>query len=560
MHRLLHRQLRRFLAREDPPDELRKLLEAVSDAYSQADDDRRLLERSLELTSQELLQRNRDLRADIDARQRAEEQTRAILAGLPDLLLVLSPAGMLLEVHAPRPSFLPGDASALVGRQLAEVLPPEAHDALAPAVRRVALSRELQRLELRLGQGNDARYYEARLTVSAAGDVVALIRDQTERLQLAERLRVADRMASVGTLAAGVAHELNNPLAYVLGNLELLRQELRALSQAPADLGVMVQEALEGARRMRAITQDLRTFSQPHAEVVEAVDPREIVDSALKMAATEVRHRASLRREYGEVPAVRAEAGKLGQVFLNLIVNAVQCLPVGEASRNEIIIRTSTSASGDAIVDVSDTGPGIPAHLHSRIFEPFVTTKPRDVGTGLGLSICHNIVTSLGGRISAHRRAPRGTTFRVRLPASREPVVKRHSSTGRLPAISNADGPVLIIDDDPMVAATIQRLLDGREVIIAGSGREGIEVLDRSIEFDVVLCDLMMPEVSGMDVYDTIAGRDPELAARFIFMTGGAFTDRARRFLDQVSNPRLEKPFDAKTLRTVVSSHGGGAE
>ena len=568
MHRLLRRQLRRYLDEREPlPDALRQLLEAVSEAYVQADDDRVLLERSLELTSQELLQRNAELRADVEARKRSDEalrlreaQTRAILAALPDILLVVSRSGELREVHAPGRCFLPEPTDALVGRPLADVLPEDLHRALVPAVEQAVASGLPQRCELTHTRGRDRWRYEARLSVSPTGDVVILVRDQTERLHMAERLRVADRMASVGTLAAGVAHELNNPLAYVLGNLELLNQQLRATWVEPTQLQVLVDEALDGARRMRSITQDLRTFSQPHAEAAASIDPRAVMDSALKIASTEIRHRAVLRREYEDVPAVRAEASKLGQVFLNLVVNAVQALPVGEAARNEILVRTFADEQGHAVIEVCDTGPGIPGHLAGRIFEPFVTTKPREVGTGLGLSICHNIVTSLGGHISAHPRSPKGTVFRVRLPPSGMAVaVPPPPAPVSLPKEAVGKGRrVLIIDDDPLVASSLRRLLASRDVHVADSGRRGIEMLRENDKFEVVLCDLMMPEVSGMDVYETMVEERPDLAERFIFMTGGAFTERARAFLERVTNPKLEKPFDGKTLRMLVSLHGGG--
>lgn len=568
MHRLLRRQLRRHLDEQEPlPEDLAQLLGAVSEAYAQADDDRMLLERSLELTSQELLQRNSELRADVEARKRAEAalrlretQTRAILAALPDILLVVASTGELREAHAPGRSFLPEDIETLRGRMLVDVLPEDIDRALGPAIDEAIRSGAPQRCELTYTRGRDRWRYEARLTVSPTGDVVILVRDQTERLHMTERLRVADRMASVGTLAAGVAHELNNPLAYVLGNLELLNQQLRATWVEPTQLQVLVDEALDGARRMRSITQDLRTFSQPHAEAAVSIDPRTVLDSALKIAGTEIRHRAALRREYEDVPAVRAEASKLGQVFLNLVVNAVQALPVGEAARNEILVRTFCDEQGYAVIEVCDTGPGIPPHLVSRIFEPFVTTKPREVGTGLGLSICHNIVTSMGGHISVHRRSPRGTIFRVVLPPSGTPVVVTPppAPVSLPPEARGAGRRVLIIDDDPLVANSLRRLLATREVHIADSGRRGIEMLRENDRFEVVLCDLMMPEVSGMDVYETILEERPDIAARFIFMTGGAFTDRARAFLERVSNPKLEKPFDSKTLRLLVSGHGSG--
>lgn len=564
MHGLLLQQLRRLdLDEQDLPDAVQHLLRSISEAYDQADDDRRQLERSLELTSTELMQRNRELRADVEARARAEHalrernaQTRAILSALPDLLLVVSAQGRIEQIHAPRPSFLPEPAAELVGQSLEQVLPPPLYEPLVSALTQVARDGQSQQLELGLKSGGKTTRYEARLTVSAMGDMVVVMRDQTERVHMAERLRVADRMASVGTLAAGVAHELNNPLAYVMGNLELLRQHLRQSTGHGAELSTLASEALDGARRMKAITQDLRTFSQPHTDAIESIDPRSVVESSLRMAATEIRHRATLRRHYETVPPVFAEVGKLGQVILNLIVNAVQALPVGDVTEHEIVARTDTNGEGWAVIEISDTGPGIPSYLLSRIFEPFVTSKPRGVGTGLGLSICHNIVTSLGGRITVHPRATRGTTFRVTLPPSGTPVAPTRRTTSSVPAVPAATmraRRVLVIDDDALVASALRRLLSVRsEVVVTGSGREGLERLRGPERFDVVLCDLMMPELSGMDVYEAVEHERPELVGRFIFMTGGAFTDRARAFLERVPNPRLEKPFDSAQLRALV--------
>lgn len=565
MHPLLRQQLRDHgLEESELPDDMRALLGAVDDAYAGAEEARERLEAALERASRDLSARDREQQTDVEARMRAEyamqekdAQTRAIFAALPDVMVVVSPEGEVREIHSPGPSFLSEPVSEHIGRSLDEVLPQPMFDVLIPAVARAAQDRKAQQLELSLDTGSRRLRYEARLTVSVLGDIVVVIRDQTERVRMAERLRVADRMASVGTLAAGVAHELNNPLAYVLGNLELMQEELRSPDRDERELRTLVEDAVDGARRMRAITQDLSTFSRPHADAVESVDPRAVMDSALRMAATEIRHRAGLCRDYEDVPPVLAEASKLGQVFLNLVINAVQALPVGDPSSHEIGVRTTTNEEGWAVVEVSDTGSGVPPHLRSRIFEPFVTTKPRGVGTGLGLSICHNIVTSLGGRISLHPRRVGGTTFRVALPPSERPVSSRSRSPSSAPVPVCGRRPrVLIIDDDALVATALRRLLVGSgEIVVAGDGHEGLQRLRSGRRFDVVLCDLMMPEISGMDVFETIEHEDPELASRFVFMTGGAFTDRARSFLERVPNRRLEKPFDSAQVRTLVWEH-----
>jgi PAS domain S-box-containing protein len=240
--------------------------------------------------------------------------------------------------------------------------------------------------------------------------------------QLQRQLIAADRMVSVGTLAAGVAHEINNPLTYVKANLHLLVKEMRKPGTEPsaapmAEWAEWALEAQQGTERIQKIVRELKSFSRVEAERRAVIDVRPVLELSISMAFGEIRHRARLVKDYGEIPLVEADDARLGQVFVNLLVNAAQALPEGGVDTHEIRIVTSTDAMGRAVVEVQDTGPGIPAHVIGRVFDPFFTTKPVGVGTGLGLSICHNIVTSLGGQITASNQEGRGAIFRVALPA-----------------------------------------------------------------------------------------------------------------------------------------------
>ncbi len=263
-------------------------------------------------------------------------------------------------------------------------------------------------------------------------EFVAIVRDVTERKALEARLIRADRMASLGTLAAGVAHEINNPLTYVLLHLGYLARELPKLGAALRgnddaerrldDLGRRIAETLDGVERVELIVRDLKLFSRPEAERREPVDVRRVIDSAANMAASEIRHRARLRKEYMHVRPILATEARLGQLFLNLLVNAAQAIPEGEADKNEISI--SVHEKGErVVVEVRDTGCGIPPEVQARIFDPFFTTKPVGVGTGLGLSICHGIVESLGGEIRVESRPGAGSKFTVLLPAAQAGAV-----------------------------------------------------------------------------------------------------------------------------------------
>jgi len=258
---------------------------------------------------------------------------------------------------------------------------------------------------------------------------------RAERKKMSEQLLISDRMASVGTLAAGVAHEINNPLAVLIANLEFIAQNLGPIVETPAVPGELLmglaglreplRDAQEAAERVRLIVRDLKVFSRSEEEERRGpVDVRGVLESSARMASNEIRHRARLVKEYGEVPKAQANEARLGQVFLNLLINAAQAIPEGRAEANEIGIATRSDAAGNVVVEIRDTGSGIPPEVLPRIFDPFFTTKPQGVGTGLGLHIVHNIVVNHHGGTIALTSDPGRTEFRIglplRLPAGRK--------------------------------------------------------------------------------------------------------------------------------------------
>ena len=374
------------------------------------------------------------------------------------------------------------------------------------------------------------------------------------RLHEAEKRRtLEERLASIGRLAAGVAHEINTPLAAVIANLTLLTEELPQLASS-AGQGRMheVEEALVDARhaaeRVRIIVRDLKTFSRSDDEKIGPVDVRSVVEATLNMVWNEIRHRARLVKDYGRVPNVQANDARLGQVVLNLLLNAAQAIPEGSAANNEI--RIVTRVEGDRVLlEVSDTGSGIAPEALAHVFEPFFTTKPVGVGTGLGLSISHGIVASLGGRIDVESVPEKGTKFRVLLPIAEAPSLDAPIPS---PPRAGRRGRVLVIDDDATILSTLARILRADFDVIAVAGaKEALARIGKE-SFDVVLCDLMMPEMTGMDLHAVLVAAAPAEAEKMIFLTGGAFTPRAQTFLDDVPNLRIEKPFDVKQLRTII--------
>ena len=511
-----------------------------------------------------------------NALRRSEVRFRALIENAPDALAVYPPDDRRV-VYA-NPAF-----ASMLGYEAPQVLLGHPIDDYVHPDDRAILDRRWTRLveargmlpaqEYRMVRQDGgivhAEFVSMIIDYDERPHVIAFGRDLTEQRQMQARLLLADRMVSVGTLAAGVAHEINNPLAYAMTNLEAvaarrlppLVARLREMGDEAAVIGeqlsqaaAMIEVAREGCDRMRDIVRDLRLFTRGADEDRRTlVDVRRVIDASINVAWNEIRHRARLVKDYRDVPPVVANEARLGQVFLNLLVNAAQALQVGSAAENVIRVTASTEA-GNVAVEVRDTGAGIaPGHL-ARIFDPFFTTKPVGVGTGLGLWICHGIVTSLGGSISADNAPGGGAVFRVVLPPATQPVDERTPSPH--PPAVDADAPrlrVLVVDDETAIGRTLAiGLADEFEVATATSGREAIELLADEDRFDVVLCDLMMPDVSGMDVYERVAERSPRLAARFVFVTGGAFTERARAFVEHVGAPVLEKPFDLATLSPIL--------
>jgi CheY-like chemotaxis protein/two-component sensor histidine kinase len=302
--------------------------------------------------------------------------------------------------------------------------------------------------------------------------------------------------------------------------------------------------------------RDLRLFSRSDGDNRSNVDVHSLLDSTLRMARAALRHRARVIKDYGVIPEVLANEPRLGQVFLNLIINAAQALPDNASDTEEIRITTGLDAQGRVQVEVKDTGCGIPEELARRLFTPFLTTKPAGVGTGLGLVICQRIVSSLNGEISFESREGVGTTFRVLLPAAKPAPKSVHVRPVSQPVRQR--GRVVIIDDEALVGNLLTKAL-GRDhkIFMFADARDALQHLRTNPHVDVILCDLVMPEMSGMEFYQTLLQTLPSLGARVIFLTGGAFTQTMLEFLERVPNLQLRKPLNIGELRSLVNDRIG---
>jgi len=402
----------------------------------------------------------------------------------------------------------------------------------------------------------------APLSAAARGEHLVVLFDVTERRRLQASLAQADRLSSMGLLAAGVAHEINNPLAYVLANVDAVARDLprlaadRAGRPGPAlleELGQCVQGALDGLERIRRISQSLGAFTRVERTEQVPTDLNQAVGAAVTMAHNEVKYRARLVTELGRIPAVLATDGKLSQVFLNLILNAAHAIAEGQVDANRVTLRT-WAEGGSVFAEVADTGHGIaPEHL-GRIFEPFFSTKPIGAGSGLGLAISRNIVAEFGGDIRVESAVGQGTRFILRFPACAAPPGRAPGAAAAGPAEAGVRGRVLVVDDEEHLRRILVRLLASHhEVVTVASGREARALLEADRAFDAILCDLMMPGMTGMDLHAWLVAEAPDLARRVVFMSGGAFTPRASGYLAGVANLQIEKPFAAAALRSIVA-------
>lgn len=384
--------------------------------------------------------------------------------------------------------------------------------------------------------------------------VVSTFQDITELREAHHRLSRQERLVTVGTLAAGVGHEINNPLAYLMSNVDFTIEELRVIGGGSPtgrlrELVNVLMEAREGAVRIQKIVRGLRTFAREPGGELLPTNVDAAVEVSINMTQHELRPRARVVAKLAPGLLVLADESKLSQVLVNLLANAGQAFPSNEPEKNEVIITSALATNGQVEIVVQDNGPGIaPEHLQ-RVFDPFFTTKPPNVGTGLGLSICQNIVNELGGELQLSSTRGVGTRVRVSLPEAMPlPSVVAPLSGG-----PESRARVLIIDDEVPLAAALARAL-GRhhEVTIVNDSREVLSALLATPSFDVIFCDIRMPHIDGPGLFVKVCALHPGLARRFVFMSGGANDPDAIAFLDRVPNERLAKPFQLDEVRRIV--------
>jgi DNA-binding response OmpR family regulator len=368
----------------------------------------------------------------------------------------------------------------------------------------------------------------------------------------------AAKLVSLGAVASGVAHDINNPLAYVLTNLGHVIDQLPKLPQANdvhgrvGELVRSLEEARGGAERVRRVARDLGLFLRVNEEAPEIVDVHQLLEACVSVAWNDIRHRAELTRDYGQLPPLSARPSQLGHALLNLLLNAVQSIQEGNARQHRVELTTYAGANGSAVIEIADSGANLAEHVQPHRFDPLFQKRDGAGAAGLGLAIAKQIVLEHGGTLDIEPRSGRGKCVRVVLPKADRRELEQAAASGRpMPVLSRAK--VLIVDDEASVARALARLIGpDHDVQVESDGRAAIRRIC-SEDYDLVFCDIMMPDVTGMDVYDTVRSRRPGSERLLVFMTGGAFTARAHEFRKSVRNRFIDKPFDLSVIRSLLS-------
>jgi len=490
-------------------------------------------------------------RDTLAALRQSEARFRFLVEAAPDGVVIL--AGGKIVFMNPRASRLFGvpDGQDPVGRGIGEYMPPlDAALAGGRIGEMLRTGKEMPPNEY--GTLADPERIVEIKSVACQWDgaqaVLGLARDVTERKAMQRRLVEADRLAALGTLAAGVAHEINNPMTYALLAVQRIERTVAGLGLPEATLAGLREQLGDiehGIGRVASITRSLRAFARPDDTVPGPVDVGAVLRRALQIVDHDLRNRAELVLELPELPWVTGNAARLEQVMVNVLINAIQALPDGGAHLISVVVHQDQDR---VTVSVRDTGRGMSAAIRDRIFEPFFTTRPIGEGMGLGLSVSKTIIEGFGGDLAVSSSPDAGTTVSITL---------RVHAGGRTESQAESNGvrvrrKVLLIDDEVVLRRVFGQLLSKHhDVETAGSGIEALVAL-RDDKFDVIVCDVMMPEMNGCELYRRIAAEHPGHERKIVFITGGTFTRDVDDFLASTPNRLLTKPFNLESILSTI--------
>jgi len=469
-------------------------------------------------------------------------------------VLIWKEDGIIVEANGALRALLGwSEGGMLPGQSIDPHISPEQRARFSASLREIAAGRGCRVFELFCLRKDGRRVRTLVATVGAAappvGGLCLFFDADTEDAAAAREL--SDRMVSLSQLAAGIAHEINNPLAYAMGNLSFAIEHLQGLSDTTPELLTVLaalRDALEGAERVRRTVRDLKMFARPESDRKGPVDVERALRAAISMGNMEIRHRARLALDFDVVPPAHANESHLAHIFLNVLLNATHALGDGDAQKNEIRVTVRHLPSDQVMVEIKCSGPNVATVPET--LDPFPISRLRE-STDLGLALCHRLLEGSGGELSVENPDRKGPSFKILLMPAREGVDSVVPSPGHRTGRQRAR--VLVVDDEPRIGSAIARILDpAHDVTSVYTAHDAIARLERGEQYDVILCDILMPQMSGFDLYHSLQQIAPQFVSRIIFMTGGPFSTRGAGFLDSVPNARLEKPFSPEALRTLV--------
>jgi signal transduction histidine kinase/ActR/RegA family two-component response regulator len=490
---------------------------------------------------------SRRLREELVRNERLRVREKETVAAIPDAMIRLAADGSCTHQGVA----VLGDLAKVLEHALGRVLAIEQQAAVAEMIKQVRTTGLAQSLPLDL-PGNLS--YDVRCLPAADASVLVVFRDVTEQRRLLRRVTSSENLASLGTLTAGLAHEVNNPLTYVISSIYTAKLLLGESGERPK---AELDAALDGCWRIRDLVKNVLETTTSKRDIIEPVSLTEVVNAALALVKPQVRHRATISwTPTGDLYAL-AHRTKLVQVVVNLVVNASQAFDDNRTSTNEILV-CAHGEGGEVIIEVGDNGKGMDEATRLRAVEPFFTTKEPGQGSGLGLFLCNSIVETLGGRLQIDSEIGRGTKVAVRLPSAQVvPVVMQsRARSGPMTADSTPRLRVLVIDDEPEIRRALRRILQAKhDVALCSNGSEAIELLTAGERFDVILCDLLMPEMTGIELFRELEHRFRSQAERVVFMTGGATSESSRIFIEEQSSRVVNKPFHPAEIEAAVLAH-----
>jgi signal transduction histidine kinase len=515
------------------------------------------------------------VRAESEARH-LHEAMRGLVAQLPDLLLVHRDGRIVFANPAAARLLAVPSAEELVDTEVGRWLPrlatgaSAADGALHPDGPARLVGAQESLLLRQDGERRPGEVVTGALEWMGAPAVFVLGRDLAERRALEGQLQRSDRLAALGTLAAGMAHEINNPLTFAILQLEALDGAISSLpDEVAAPLRDRLMEIADATGRISAIVHDLRLFVRGEWRAAGAVDPLPCIERALTIAGPELRHRATIIRRLEAVRRTRGHEGRLVQVIVNLLVNAARAFPSADATAHTVEIGCH-QVDGAVVIEVADNGPGIPPEIRERVFDPLFTTRPGGEGSGLGLWICHTIVAGFGGTIELQSEPGHGTRVKVRLPLAEgdqpDASVPEHAPAAPGSAAAPASGStlprrVMIVDDEAAIGRLMRETLSDLAMVEVFGGPAAARArLEEDDAWDLLFVDVMMPEGSGVDLLAWIRERHPALVPKTRLMTGGVMGPDLTDWLEHRRDIVLQKPFRRQQIRDLVQASAAGPE